>query len=154
MNMATQDLEIIKSEVAGIRDFYQARMDAEIPPIREEVQRIASQLGRMQDSAKEGQKRGILAKYVEKGPPAGSLRQVRGHGPAGLGLRAQPAELPDASADGPQPTNAGGVATEPEGCYGQHHCRLRRRAGTHPRSSSPVAGRKPRNHGGAAVLPH
>ena len=69
MNIPTQDLEVIKSEVAGIRDFYQARMDAEIPPLREEVQRIASQVGRMQDSAKEGQKRSILAKYVEKGRP-------------------------------------------------------------------------------------
>ena len=69
MNIATQDLEVIKSEVAGIRDFYQARMDAEIPPIREEVQRIVSQLGRLQDSAKDGQKRSILAKYVDKGRP-------------------------------------------------------------------------------------
>ena len=69
MNMATQDLEIIKSEVAGIRDFYQARMDAEIPPIREEVQRISSQLSRLQETTKEGQKRSILAKYVDRGRP-------------------------------------------------------------------------------------
>ena len=69
MSIGTQDLEIIKSEVAGIRDFYQSRMDAEIPPLREEVQRIATQVTRMQESSKEGQKRSILAKYVDRGRP-------------------------------------------------------------------------------------
>ena len=69
MSIGTQDLEIIKSEVAGIRDFYQSRMDAEIPPLREEVQRIATQITRMQESSKEGQKRSILAKYVDRGRP-------------------------------------------------------------------------------------
>ena len=36
MTLGTQDIELIKREVAGIRDFYQARMDAELPPLQEE----------------------------------------------------------------------------------------------------------------------
>ena len=33
MIIGTQELELIKREMAGIRDFYQSRMDAELPPI-------------------------------------------------------------------------------------------------------------------------
>ena len=32
MTIGTQDLELIKREVAGIRDYYQSRMDAELRP--------------------------------------------------------------------------------------------------------------------------
>ena len=46
MTLANQDIELIKREVAGIRDFYQSRLDAELPPLQEEVGRISAQLGR------------------------------------------------------------------------------------------------------------
>ena len=59
MTIGTQDLELIKREMAGIRDHYQSRMDAEIPPLKEEVGRIAAQLGRIQDIWREGEKRGV-----------------------------------------------------------------------------------------------
>ncbi len=36
MAIGAQDLEVIKQEVAGIREFYESRMDAEIPPLKEE----------------------------------------------------------------------------------------------------------------------
>lgn len=42
MALGTQDIELIKREVASIRDFYQSRMDSEIPPLKEEVGRIAA----------------------------------------------------------------------------------------------------------------
>ena len=63
MTLANQDIELIKREVAGIRDFYQSRMDAELPPLQEEVGRLAAQLGRAQEQWREGERRAILAKY-------------------------------------------------------------------------------------------
>ena len=63
MTLGTQDIELIKREVAGIRDFYQSRLDAELPPLQEEVGRIAAQLGRVQEQWRDGERRSILAKY-------------------------------------------------------------------------------------------
>ena len=63
MTLGTQDIDLIKREVAGIRDFYQARMDAELPPLREEVGRIAAQLGQVQEGWRDGEKRSMLAKF-------------------------------------------------------------------------------------------
>ena len=34
MTLATQDLELIKREMAGIREYYQSRLDAELPPLK------------------------------------------------------------------------------------------------------------------------
>ena len=65
MTIGTQELELIKREMAGIRDFYQSRMDAELPPLKEEVGRIASELGRVQNTWREGEKRSILARYTD-----------------------------------------------------------------------------------------
>ena len=63
MTIGTHELELIKREMAGIRDFYQSRMDAELPPLKEEVGRIASELGRVQSAWRDGEKRAILARY-------------------------------------------------------------------------------------------
>ncbi|MDA0734371.1 MAG: phage major capsid protein [Chloroflexi bacterium] len=63
MTLGTQDIELIKREVAGIRDFYQSRMDSEIPPLKDEVGRIAAQLGRVQEMWRDGERRGILEKF-------------------------------------------------------------------------------------------
>ena len=63
MALATQDIELIKREVASIRDFYQSRMDSEIPPLKEEVSRVAAQLNRVQELWRDGEKRSILGKY-------------------------------------------------------------------------------------------
>jgi hypothetical protein len=62
MALGTQDMELIKREVASIRDFYQSRMDSEIPPLKEEVGRIAAQLNQVQERWRDGEKRAILAK--------------------------------------------------------------------------------------------
>ena len=65
MTIGTHELELIKREMAGIRDFYQSRMDAELPPLKEEVGRIASELGRVQSAWRDGEKRAILAKFSD-----------------------------------------------------------------------------------------
>lgn len=63
MAIGTQDMEIIKREVAGIRDYYRSRMDTELPPLKEEVDRIGAQLSKIQQTWREGEKRAILANY-------------------------------------------------------------------------------------------
>ncbi len=63
MTIGAQDLELIKKEVAGIRDFYQSRMDSEIPPLKGEVDRISAQLARIQEMWRDGEKKAILSKY-------------------------------------------------------------------------------------------
>ncbi len=62
MTLGTQDLELIKREMAEIRDFYQSRLDAELPPLREEVARLAAQLERANSAWRDGEKRAILAR--------------------------------------------------------------------------------------------
>ncbi len=69
MTLGTQDIELIKREVAGIRDFYQGRLDAELPPLQEEVGRIAAQLGRVQEQWRDGERKAILAKYGDDDRP-------------------------------------------------------------------------------------
>ena len=63
MTIGTQDLELIKREVSGIREYYQSRLDAELPPLKDEVGRITAQLARIQDLWREGEKRSILARF-------------------------------------------------------------------------------------------
>ena len=63
MTIGTQDLELIKREVAGIREYYQSRLDSELPPLKEEIGRLTAQLGRIQDSWREGEKRSMLARF-------------------------------------------------------------------------------------------
>ena len=78
MTLGTQDMELIKREVAGIRDFYQARMDEELPPLQEEVGRIAAQLGRVQEQWRDGERRAILAKYGGDDRPRVSHGKYKG----------------------------------------------------------------------------
>ena len=67
MTIGTQDLELIKREVASVREYYQSRMDQEIPPLKEEVDRVAAQLARVQDNWREGEKRAILSQISAAG---------------------------------------------------------------------------------------
>jgi HK97 family phage major capsid protein len=64
MALGTPDMELIKREVAAIRDFYRARLDSEIPPLKEEVSRVAAQLNRVQGLWCDGEKRSLLAKFA------------------------------------------------------------------------------------------
>ena len=63
MTIGAHELDLIKREVASIREFYNARIDAEVPPIKEEVDRITAQLARINDIWRDGEKRAILAQY-------------------------------------------------------------------------------------------
>ena len=60
---STASLELVKRELGGIREFYEQRMNAEIPPLREEVERIGSQLAKLQDVSRHGEKRSLLQQF-------------------------------------------------------------------------------------------
>ena len=64
MTITKHELDLIKREVAAIQEFYEARMDKELPPIKEEVDRISAQVGRIRDMWREGEKQAILSKYA------------------------------------------------------------------------------------------
>ena len=57
---STAGLELVKRELGGIREFYEQRMNSEIPPLREEVERLGSQLVKLQDSRRQGDKLALL----------------------------------------------------------------------------------------------
>ena len=59
MTIGAHDLDLIKREVASVREYYQSRMDADIPPLKEELDRIATQLTKAQ---------GRLAGWRKSGP--------------------------------------------------------------------------------------
>ena len=63
MTIAAQDLELIKRELSGIREFYDARIDTEIPPLKEEMDRISGQLNKVQEMWRDGEKRALLSRF-------------------------------------------------------------------------------------------
>ena len=69
MTIGTEDLELIKREVAGIREFYNARLDSDLPPIKEEVDRLAARVSRLQEMWRDGEKRAILGKLGDADRP-------------------------------------------------------------------------------------
>ena len=62
MAIGTQELELIKKEVADIREFCSARIDSSVRPLKEETQRIAAQLLSIQNRYRQAERRAILAK--------------------------------------------------------------------------------------------
>ena len=72
---STASLELVKRELGGIREFYEQRMNSEIPPLREEVERIGSQLARMQETRRQGEKLALLQQYGG-GQPGGERARV------------------------------------------------------------------------------
>ena len=73
-NISTASLELVKRELGGIREFYESRMNAEIPPLREELERLGSQLARMQDGRRQGEKLALLNQYQYGGGQHGGDR--------------------------------------------------------------------------------
>ncbi|MDA0262913.1 MAG: phage major capsid protein [Chloroflexi bacterium] len=64
MTIAAQDLELIKRELSSIREFYDSRIDAEIPPLKEELDRIGGQLSQVQEMWRDGEKRSLLSRHA------------------------------------------------------------------------------------------
>ncbi len=62
-SVSTASLELVKRELGGIREFYESKMNAEIPPLREEMERIGSQLAKLQDARRQGEKLSLLNQH-------------------------------------------------------------------------------------------
>jgi HK97 family phage major capsid protein len=63
MTIAAHDLELIKRELTGIREFYESRMDSGLPPIKEELDRVSGQFSKVQELWREGEKRALLQRH-------------------------------------------------------------------------------------------
>ena len=64
MTLSTWELETIKNEVAEVREFYRQRMDADLPPLREEMERLSRAVGEMTEKQRSGEKQAMLARYA------------------------------------------------------------------------------------------
>ena len=63
MTLSTWELETIKNEVAEVREFYRQRMDADLPPLREELERISRAVGELTEKQRAGEKQAMLARF-------------------------------------------------------------------------------------------
>ncbi len=63
MTLSTWELETIKNEVAEVREFYRQRMDADLPPLREEMERLSRAVGELTEKQRAGEKQAMLARY-------------------------------------------------------------------------------------------
>ena len=63
MTIPSHELELIKREINGVREFYESRIDTEIPPIKEELARVSSQLTKTQEMWRDSEKRALLQRH-------------------------------------------------------------------------------------------
>ena len=78
MTIGTQEIDLIKSEVASIKEFYDQRMDKEIPPIKEEVDRVATSVREIHERWRRGEKAAILAQYAGMDRPRVAYGKYKG----------------------------------------------------------------------------
>jgi HK97 family phage major capsid protein len=64
MTLSTWELETIKNEVAEVREFYRQRMDADLPPLREEMERLSRAVGELTEKQRSGERQAMLARYA------------------------------------------------------------------------------------------
>ena len=76
MTLSTWELETIKNEVAEVREFYRQRMDADLPPLREEMERLSRAVGELTEKQRSGEKQAMLARFAggERGGAVGGDR--------------------------------------------------------------------------------
>ena len=63
MTLSTWELETIKNEVAEVREFYRQRMDADLPPLREELERISRAVSELTEKQRGSEKQAMLARF-------------------------------------------------------------------------------------------
>ena len=79
MTLSTWEMETIRKEVAEVREFYRQRLDADLPPLQEEVGRLGRAVVELTEKQRAGERRTLLANYGG-GAGAGS------GGGAGIGV--------------------------------------------------------------------
>ena len=63
MTLSTWELETIKNEVAEVREFYRQRLDADIPPLQEEMARLRRTVGDVVERQRESDRQALLTRY-------------------------------------------------------------------------------------------
>ncbi len=63
MTLSTWELETIKNEVAEVREFYRQRLDADIPPLQEEVGRLRQTVGGVVERQRAAEQQALLLRY-------------------------------------------------------------------------------------------
>ena len=74
MILSTWEMETIKNEVAEVREFYRQRLDADLPPLQEEIRRLSQAVGEITERRREAERQQVLAQY--KGGARGGERPV------------------------------------------------------------------------------
>ena len=67
MTLSTWELETIKNEVAEVREFYRQRLDTDLPPLREELERLSRAVGDITEKQRAGERQAMLARYAGGG---------------------------------------------------------------------------------------
>ena len=65
MTLSTWELDTIKNEVAEVREFYRQRLDADIPPLREELERLSRAVGEITEKQRASERQAMLAHYFD-----------------------------------------------------------------------------------------
>ena len=63
MTLSTWEMETIKNEVAEVREFYRQRLDADLPPLQEEIRRLSQAVGEITERRREAERQQVLAQY-------------------------------------------------------------------------------------------
>ena len=63
MTLSTWEMETIKNEVAEAREFYRQRLDADIPPLQEEIGRLSQAVSDLTEKQRAGERKALLANY-------------------------------------------------------------------------------------------
>ena len=74
MTLSTWEMETIKNEVAEVREFYRQRLDADLPPLQEEIRRLSQAVGEITERRREAERQQVLAQYI--GGARGGERSV------------------------------------------------------------------------------
>ena len=77
MSIGTQELEVMKKEVAGVREFYDTRTKESVQPLKGGTERISGQVRNIQEHWKAAEKQSILAQHGGLGRPRAGLCRRR-----------------------------------------------------------------------------
>ena len=80
MTLSTWEMETIRKEVAEVREFYRQRLDADLPPLQEEIGRLSRAVGDLTEKQRAGERRALLANY------GGGSGGANGGGGVGIGI--------------------------------------------------------------------
>ena len=87
MTLSTWEMETIRKEVAEVREFYRQRLDADLPPLQEEVGRLSRAVVELTEKQRVGERRALLANYGGGGGGSGGGAGIgKGVGGVGVGI--------------------------------------------------------------------